>query len=96
METILSGSFSTVFKKCQAVLRKLDMNVEKVSSKEKIIHATTRGSLLSWGEDIEIRFKEVSANKTKVIVESSANAQIFSWGKDSINENKIINALKEK
>ena len=44
-------------------------------------------------ENIEVNIKSVGHNLTKVIVESNACSQLFSWGKDSANEREIILTL---
>jgi hypothetical protein len=96
MEKTFNHSFLEVFTQCKAALRDLDMNIDFSSKKEELIQASTKGSLLSWGEDVEIYFKSLGVNKTKVTVNSEASAQLFSWGKDSTNERNIINALIDR
>ncbi len=72
------------------------MNIDNSSLNERYISASTNGSILSWGEEIDIKFEKISLNRTKILVQSQASAQLFSWGKNSGNERAIIETLDEK
>lgn len=95
MERTFNHPYEIVYRKCKEALRRLEMSIDEADKGAGRIQASTGGSLLSWGEDIDIEVKRVSASKTKVSVESTANAQLFSWGKNEANEKNFINALSE-
>lgn len=93
MEKTFKYSFEEVFGQCKKALNRLNININYSSKSDGLIQASTKGSILSWGEDIEIKVKFIENKLTKVIVESNATAQLFSWGKDSTNERNIIEAI---
>lgn len=66
------------------------------NEKEGIIEAETNGSIWSWGEEIYIKIKSKSGGGTEIKVESTASAQLFSWGKNSSNERTIIEGISER
>ncbi|MBS1635377.1 MAG: hypothetical protein JST26_05595 [Bacteroidetes bacterium] len=85
----------TVFRACKQVLKDLGMEINGSSLANGKILASTSGTLLSWGEDIEIKITE-KGTYTLVSVSSNASSQLFSWGKDSANERNILNELGRK
>ncbi|MBQ19696.1 MAG: hypothetical protein CMD31_02970 [Flavobacteriales bacterium] len=95
MKTTFNSSYDKVFKACISALDKLNMSVEYFNKNSGIIEASTKATFLSWGEDIKIHIIR-EGGRTVVKVKSDASAQLISWGKDSKNENDIIDALKKK
>lgn len=95
MEKIFNKSIEDVFEQCKIALIKLDINIDYINKSQWLIQASTRASILSWGENIEIKVKLTEHFHTKVIVKSNASSQLFSWGKDSSNEREIINAISK-
>lgn len=95
MTKSFSAKKETVFKACKQVLKDLGMEINGSSLTKGKILASTSGSLLSWGEDIEIKITSKGTH-TQVYVTSDASSQLFSWGKDSANERNILNELGRK
>jgi len=95
MERTFKYSWSKLFKTCVKVLQDLKINIDYENDVDGIIQGVTKRSLRSWGEDIEIRLRKLENNKTEIIVNSKASAQLFSWGKDNENEEQIISSIKK-
>lgn len=91
---IFTKSYDTIFATCIDALQDLDIDISAQNKRAGIIHGETGTSLLSWGEEIKIKI-QVAGNRTKVIVKSEASAQLFSWGKNSSNEETILDKIEE-
>ena len=62
--------------------------------KGNVIRATYKTSIVSWGEDIEIR---LSSKPEGVEVEATSEAyQIFDWGKSEENLSRFFANLKKQ
>ncbi|MEQ8624236.1 MAG: hypothetical protein RJQ00_05260 [Vicingaceae bacterium] len=86
----VNTNINSLYEVAEEALINLDINIDNWSFEEGIINASTKTSLLSWGEEITIRFRKVNLNQTKVEVTSISNAQLIDWGTNSENENGII------
>ncbi|MEA2033505.1 MAG: hypothetical protein U9N41_07990 [Euryarchaeota archaeon] len=75
-------------KSCGLKIESADKNLGKIKS-------STGFSLLSWGEDIEIKLIRLSPKKTKVEISSFPKAQLFDWGKSAKNKERIRNKIKD-
>ncbi|PHR46756.1 MAG: hypothetical protein COA32_09750 [Fluviicola sp.] len=95
MNRVFNHRLIDVFKACLKALKQLKMKVDYESLEKGRIEASTRASILSWGESIVIDF-ESSGDKCSMKVSSEAAAQVFSWGKDSSNEREILNLTEKK
>lgn len=94
MEVVIYKDINEVFKICSLALRNLDIRIEEINRKEGYILGSTKGGLLSWGENIELNIKTINSNKTLVEIYSEAKAQIIAWGKNNKNIQDIYNAIK--
>lgn len=62
--------------------------------KENVIRATSKISIVSWGEDMEVR---LSSKPEGVEVKATSEAyQIFDWGKSEENLSKFFTNLKKQ
>ena len=95
MQKTYNNSYDIVFDTCKKALQKLNFKTTYQSKKDGIIGASTGTSIFSWGETIDIKVKTASAGKITVTVESSAKAQLFSWGKDDTNEKEVLDTLSD-
>lgn len=93
MEHVFNNSVQTVFNACLTTLNKLEMEIQSKDITSGTIQARTKGTWRSWGEDIVIHIFDFN-NKTKIVVNSTASAQLFTWGKNDENEEEIINCIK--
>jgi hypothetical protein len=93
MQKTFHNSLKHMFDTCKKVLEQLGMEIKYENFDECLIVASTGTSLRSWGETIEIKFHEKDTQNTEVHVKSSAQAQLFSWGQNSRNEEEIIDSL---
>lgn len=87
-------SYDVVFKAAKKALKDLDMNILEADFERKTIIASTRTSLFSWGEDIQVRFKVVG-NNINVTIDSNSKAQLIDWGRNSSNEKEIIEEITD-
>jgi alpha-tubulin suppressor-like RCC1 family protein len=85
--------FDIVFNSCIQTLKNLDITLNVADKKNKTITGTTKSSLWSWGENIQLNFEKVNQYSTKVEVESTSTAQLFAWGKNEQNEKMIIESI---
>ncbi len=90
MNRIFNHRLNDVFKACLKALNQLNMKVDYEDLQNGRIEASTRASLLSWGESIVINLKS-KGDKCLMEVSSEATSQLFSWGKDTSNEKDILN-----
>ena len=86
-------SYDVVFKKCELALEHLGVDIEYSDKTKGCIQASVSGSLLSWGEDIEVTVQAIGQKETKVIISSEAKAQMISWGRNDTNERRFIEHL---
>jgi hypothetical protein len=90
---IYNHPYDRVFKKCELALGEFGVEVEYSNCTDGCIQGSISGSLLSWGEDVEIVVKSLGHNQTKVTITSEAKAQVFSWGKNDANEQSFFDTL---
>lgn len=89
MEKNFNQNFTDVFEASKKALRNLKMEIGYTDISKGIVEAATGTSLLSWGEDIQLRVNR-KAYKTCVKVKSTSKSQFISWGKNESNEKNII------
>lgn len=90
MNRIFNHRLNDVFKACLTALNQLNMKVDYEDLQGGRIEASTRASLLSWGESVVINLIS-KGDKCLMEVSSEATSQLFSWGKDTSNEKEILN-----
>ena len=78
------GNFIEIFNSCLNAIENLNWNISSSDDIEGIIEANTNASLLSWGEDIDIRLQDMNGI-VSVIISSEAPAQLIDWGKNAKN-----------
>lgn len=96
MHKIFNYNYDILFDKCKEVLKELDIRIDSIDKKEGLIEASTASSILSWGEEISIKFQQVGNKQIKILVKSVSSAQLIDWGKNSKNEESILNKLLHK
>ena len=94
MEKTFNTQYSDGFNAAKKALKVLGFTLEYSDKKSGLIQASSSSSFLSWGEDIQIKISEINFEKTKIEVRSSSKAQLISWGKNSTNEEDIIQEIK--
>lgn len=87
-------SKNAIFKACIAALKELDIDVKESDFDSGYIRGRTSTSLFSWGETIEIVVENDGNKGVRVEIESTSNAQLFSWGKNDSNEKEIMSVIK--
>src|SRR3989344_9195146 len=84
------------FEAAKRALEDCKFNVKEANEKTGEIKASTKMSLLSWGESINVSVSEISKNKTRVSIYSGANAQLVDWGKSEKNVHQFFSALDRR
>jgi hypothetical protein len=95
MERIFNCDIGIIFDACKQAIGKLGMKIEYINKGKGIISASTKTSVFSWGETIDITLKEKYSGKTNVVIESNSKAQLFSWGKNEKNEEDILETINQ-
>lgn len=91
---IYNTDYERIFDACISILNENSFNIIEDNREEGYITASKKFSLLSFGEDIEIKFRAINDNRTEVSVQSYTKAiQVIDYGKNRKNENIVINAL---
>jgi hypothetical protein len=95
LEKIFNKPVDTVFDNAKIAVKKCGWTISHENRQKGQIEAKSSASLLSWGETIQIKIDSISAEKIKVVVSSSVDNQLISWGKDSQNEAQYLSILNE-
>ena len=88
-------SYINLYKACLNALKRLAITIEYTDKNEGLIKGFTKASMLSWGENITIRLNRIDDHQTEIDIKSNVSSQLFSWGKDSMNENNIITEIEK-
>lgn len=94
MQKTYNSQFLNVFNAAKKAIKNLGFNLQYSSRVDGLIEASSSGSFLSWGEDIQIKIEANGNHKTRVEVNSTSKAQLFSWGTNDENEKNILEEIK--
>ncbi len=83
-----------MFQKLIEVIKNSNFKIVNVNEVNNEIFATSPFSLMSWGENLYIDFQEEKEN-TVMYFCSVTLFQIYSWGKNEQNYNKLVNDIEE-
>lgn len=92
MNKIFDLAPDEVFLMCKTALKNLEIKIDEI--KGNVIYASTKSTIWSWGETIEISVNTISTKKCRLDVVSKSKAQLIDWGKNEKNENMIINTIE--
>jgi len=87
------GTESDIFKLCLKVIENLNWEIATFNYTTGTIKAETNMSLLSWGENIEIKIKQVE-DSVYIRINSESRSQIIDWGKNAENITTFFSALE--
>ena|ERR1035437_6509507 len=59
MEKLFNHPPNEVFRKSKSALKSLSIEIDYSSESEGLIQGSTQGSILSWGENIEVKIKHM-------------------------------------
>jgi hypothetical protein len=98
---IYNRPYDKTFDSCIRAMKDLGHSITSKSKGAGTIEGETDSSILSWGENISISVKDITAVGTKflepckveVTINSKAVAQLISWGKDGSNEKSLFNKM---
>ena len=92
---VIKRNYNESFDSILRILKKHGFAVKESNRHRGYITANKRSSLMSYGETIEITFRNVLKG-TEISINSYAKGlQIFDWGVNRQNERLIKNALRE-
>jgi len=95
MQIELSKEFDLVYLNCIESALLLDSDITKENVDENVFFFSTKATILSWGETFKVKISEIDSSTVRVEVKSTANAQLFTWGKNNTNEKQFIETLKK-
>ena len=87
-------SSELMYEKMLEVVRDLNYQVQNSNLLKKSIFITTPISFKSWGENIYIDIDETNSGKSIINI-TSASLQVYSWGKNKQNFDKLILEIEE-
>ena len=87
-------SSELMYEKMLEVLRDSNYKIQDSNAVEKSIFVTTPMSFKSWGENIYIDIEESKIGKTVIHITSAA-LQVYAWGKNEQNFDKLITEIEE-
>jgi hypothetical protein len=101
MTKIYNRPYDKTFDSCVKAMKALGHSLTAKNKLNGTIEGETDSSFLSWGENITILIKDITALGTKflepcrveVTINSKAVAQLISWGKDENNERSLFNKM---
>lgn len=82
-----------IYINCIETALQLDFTIGNENISDGIIFFKTNPSFWSFGETIGVKLIELNNKSTKVEIESSANAQLITWGKNRKNETLFLECL---
>ncbi len=87
-----------VFDEAQKVLNDLGFKIKEADLHKKTFSASKSMSLWSFGEDISFRATGLNSYQTRVEVSSSSSMplQLFDWGTNDENEDRLLTKMREK
>jgi hypothetical protein len=86
-------SFEVALAACQEAIRQCHFFERSVDEVAGTIMATTKPSIWSWGEEINIRIISFKNETNAIKITSSPKAQLFDWGKSGSNEERLFDKL---
>tara|TARA_B100000768_G_scaffold161547_1_gene161691 strand:- start:660 stop:1355 length:696 start_codon:yes stop_codon:yes gene_type:complete len=87
-------SSELMYEKMPELVRDLNYQVQNSNLLKKSIFITTPISFKSWGENIYIDIDETNSGKSIINI-TSASLQVYSWGKNKQNFDKLILEIEE-
>lgn len=90
---IFEYTYQRVYDAALLAAMKCDFQIDAENANEGMIEASTKASLWSWGEGVNINISPVS-NGVKVTISSDAPGQFFDWGKNMENVNGFFRRLE--
>lgn len=82
------------FEACKTALKKFHCNITYSDILDGIIESKKEGNILSFGHNIKIHIKSIKENSQKISISSnSIGVQIFDWGTNSKNEDKLMDII---
>jgi hypothetical protein len=92
---VINRSYIEVFDNIIRILRRKGFAIKEGNQRRGYITANKKSSFMSYGETIEITFRNLG-RATEVSINSYAKGiQIFDWGVNKENERIIKKALRE-
>lgn len=87
------GTERDIFELCLKVIENLNWEIANFNHTTGTIKAETNISLLSWGENIEIKIKQVE-DGLNIQMNSESHSQIIDWGNNAQNITKFFSSLE--
>jgi hypothetical protein len=95
MQENIQAPLELVFQIAQQALNELNLRIHSIDNEAKLVEASKKTSLFSFGEDITIKLESTSDNTTMIFISSQSKfPQIIDWGTNADNKIAIINQIK--
>lgn len=89
------ASFDQAFAACLEAIRQCHFFERSSNEQEGTILATTKPSIWSWGEEINIKIVSLKNNINAIKIQSTPKAQLFDWGRSNDNEELLFARLDQ-
>jgi hypothetical protein len=90
---VLGTSLAQAAQIAEEAIRSSGVSLQSIETRGGSITAETRPSARSWGEVIEAGVAAHSPGAVTVRVASESRAQLFDWGKNQENVDKVYRAI---
>lgn len=92
----INKPFHVVYLNALSILPRNGFYIKESSEESHYITANKKGSILSFGETVEITFEKIGVHQTKASINSySTGIQLIDWGVNKENEQLIKTALEQ-
>ena len=95
MEEEFQVKYELLYIKALKAAKDMEFNIKHESISEGLITFKTEMSLLTWGGTVKIWISKVNDTISKISIDSSSDAQLYSWGENNKNKKGFMETLRE-
>ena len=93
---VYPGNYDNVFRAVCDTAQAEAMTVSVADPGSGFIKMSSGANLATWGENLEVRLRPVSADAVEVTVTSALKFGLVDWGKNSTNVERVFRRLSER
>jgi len=95
MEEEYKIKYELLYVRALHVAREMGFNITHESIDEGLIKFKTGMNWLTWGGTVKIWIRKESDTISKISIDSSSDAQLYSWGQNNRNKKGFMETLRE-
>lgn len=93
---VFPGNYDNVFRAVRDAARVEAMSVSVADPGAGSVKMSSGANLATWGENLEVRVRPVSADAVEVTVTSALKFGLVDWGKNASNVDKVFRRIAER